>query len=46
MKKFNTFYLVFMQYKCENNVIEQINESLNETSLTSNLKIFLKLMCI
>ena len=32
-KKLNPFYLVFMQYKCENNVIEQIDE----ISLTSNL---------
>jgi len=33
LKKLNSFHLVFMQYKCENNVIEQIDE----ISLTSNL---------
>ena len=32
-EKMKPFYLVFMQYKCENNVIEQIDE----ISLTSNL---------
>ena len=32
-EKWNPFYLVFMQYKCENNRIEQIHE----ISLTSNL---------
>ena len=32
-EKLNPFYLFFMQYKCENNVIEQIHE----ITLTSNL---------
>ena len=26
LEKLNLFYLVFVQYKCENNVFEQINE--------------------
>ena len=33
LENFDPFYLVFMQYKCENNVIEQIDE----ITLTSNL---------